>query len=217
MFLGLFWGWHQLSQLNALSKNNLFSFLLAKSTRDRAAHRNWGRRKKLTLPVTLSDTHTHTHSHAHNFPADSHKSSIQNTTAALGKWPHFLSRLCSPVPTLPLGAQIQLRSKLRARPWLQQAGSHCVEPKAWLPGHRLCLFFTLFLTPKSISLYVNFFCLKSSDFSPIPRTLPASSHHAFPAFSSSGSWKGLRPSHSDSTPAEFNGFFSLQPEGPSFF
>lgn len=138
MFLGLFWGWHQLSQLNALSKNNLFSFLLARSTKDREARRNWGRRKKLRLPVTLSDTHTH--SRTHNLPADSHKSSIQNTAAELGKWPHFLSRLCSPVPTLPRGAQIQLRSKLRARPWLQQAGSHCVAPKAWLPGPGFAIF-----------------------------------------------------------------------------
>lgn len=171
----------------------------------------------MTLPVTLSDTtHTHTHSRAHNFPADSHMSSIQNTTAELGKWPHFPSRLCSPVPTLPLGAQMQLGSKLRASPRLQQAVWHCAEPKAWLPGHRLCHFFTLSLTPKAISLYVNFFCLKSSNFSPIPRMLPPSSRHALPSLSSSCSWKGLLPSRSVSTPAAVEWVLLSAARGTSF-
>lgn len=121
-----------------------------------------------------------------------------------------------PSPDPPARAQMQLRSKLRASPRLQQALWYYAEPKAWLPGHQLCHFFTLSLTPKAISLYVNFFCLKSSNFSPIPERLPPSSRHTLPSLSSSRSWKGLLPSRSVSTLAAVEWVLLSAARGTSF-
>lgn len=40
LFYLFFLVWQQSNQLNALSKNNLFSFCLAKNTKDKATHKN---------------------------------------------------------------------------------------------------------------------------------------------------------------------------------
>lgn len=107
-FFSFFLVWQQSNQLNALSKNNLFSFCLAKNTKDKATHKNQDKKENfLSVSVSASGSFSLTIYLCHSFSpslhspspispfppppiVDSYKPRIQTSIAKVKNCPPFL-------------------------------------------------------------------------------------------------------------------------------